>query len=229
MNTMLLLLSLAASPPEVRPHPTTPVVARRKLEDPRTSRRLLIGGGVSLGLAFSLELAGAIISTRCQSGDWCGGGVVYAWGSRDAGTRFTLLTGGTSSAYVHARVLAVPLLATGYGLTVRGAALRGRRVAVDGGTVAQRRLRARGWTLLGTGIGVYALSRLVRLGFGLGGVCQRAACVHGLDLASLAAARALMVTGSAGLAFRRGYLGGVTLGPSASGPGDVGLVVSGMF
>jgi hypothetical protein len=213
-------------PPAIAPEPTQ---RARRVSEAVAAKRLQIGGGVAFGLGFALELTGAIISTGCVAGQWCAAGASWAWGSSESPTRFTILSGGPSSTWVSARVLAIPMVSTGYGLTVRSAALRGR-VDARAGTIADsQQMRLRGWALLGSGIGLYGLSRLLRLTFAFTGACQQAACVHGFDLTTLAAARTLMVTGSAGLAYRRAQLGSLALTPSYS-PGDgFGLAVAGSF
>jgi hypothetical protein len=55
--------------------------------------------------------------------------------------------------------------------------------------------RSDAWAMLGTGIGVYLASRLTRLGFAIGGVCQLPGCLFAFDQFTLGASRALMLTG----------------------------------
>jgi hypothetical protein len=183
---------------------------------------LFIASGVVMGISFIGELTGAIISSTCKLGSVCTLGSTYAWGSDDAGTRYTLVTAGPGSAYVMSRAVSIPLVWTGEGLLLAGAHARALADARD----APRPPKRLAWALLGTGLGVYAASRVARLGFALGGVCQDPLCVYAFDQTTLGVSRGLSFSGSASLLHRR-TRARVRLGiaPAAS----FGLALTGQF
>lgn len=212
-----LSLSLALlGPPAVGAEPRpTPNYEQR-------ARRLFIASGVLGGLSLLGEATGAIISTTCELGSSCTVGFNYTWGSDEAGTRYSLITAGTGSAYVMARALSVPIVWTSEGLLLAGASARARADA-PGAARPSKRLA---WSLLGTGLGLYVASRLTRLGFALGGICQSTGCVYGFDQLTLGLSRGFASSGSALVLYRHTH-GRTQLGlsPTAS----FGLALTGRF
>jgi hypothetical protein len=214
--SLTLSLWLGISPPP----PPDPLERSPETTNENRSRRLFIASGVLMGVAFLGETTGAIMATTCSNGDVCAHGLRYVWGSDTAGTRFTMITAGPGSAYVTARLLAIPLVWTAEGLLLAGTHLRAR---IDLGSPASKRL---GWALLGTGLGIYIASRLARFGFALGGVCQDRLCAYGFDQATLGASRALSFPGSAFVLHRRTRARmQFELGPA----GTLGFGLSGQF
>uniref|UniRef100_UPI001C633A77 hypothetical protein n=1 Tax=Enhygromyxa salina TaxID=215803 RepID=UPI001C633A77 len=113
---------LLAAPPSPSAAPA-PTVESGAPPLPKRAKRQLAGGGVMLGLGFALELSGAIISTRCTLGTWdvaptgvrgCAAGFSVSVGEPNGPNRYTLVSTGTSSAYVMGRLAAAPLLIGGF-------------------------------------------------------------------------------------------------------------------
>jgi hypothetical protein len=75
-------------------------------------------------------------------------------------------------------------------------------------------------------LGLYLGSRLARLGFALGGVCQDPRCVLAFDQVTLGSSRALAFTGSAVLVYHRTQR---TVQLALAGFGLLGLGVHGRF
>jgi hypothetical protein len=168
------------------------VITIAQSHDQQRAKRRFIGGGVLLGLAFVGEMAGAGVTYSCWQEQRCKGSLSYTWGSERAGSRFTLFTAGPGNAYVGARILSAPLVLTGGALLIGGAHARAYAEPLS----TQSRLRRSAvWAMLGTGLGVYFASRLTRLGFAIGGVCQLPGCLFAFDQFTLGASRALMLTG----------------------------------
>jgi hypothetical protein len=215
--TMSLSLALLG-PPATEP---SPVILPPPNQAER-SRRLFIASGVVMGASLIGELTGAIVSSTCTLGSVCTLGSTYAWGSGDAGTRYTLITTGPGSAYVMSRAASIPLVWTGAGLLLAGAHAR----ALADARGNERPPKRLAWALLGAGLGVYAASRVARLGFALGGVCQDPLCVYAFDQTTLGVSRGLSFSGSALVLYRRTHAR-VRLGiaPAAS----FGLAVIGQF
>lgn len=218
---MQFSLSLALFSPPTEVVPTPEAVPAQRYE--QRSRRLFIASGVLMGVSLVGEMTGAIISTTCQLGSPCTVGFMYQWGSDQAGTRYTVLTSGTGSAYVLSRVASIPLVWTGAGLLLAGADARARADAQSGTDAAPKRLA---WALLGSGLGLYIGSRLVRLGFGLGGVCQAPQCLYTFDQLTLGASRGLSFSGSALVMHRRTH-SRIRLGVAPMG--SYGIALTGQF
>jgi hypothetical protein len=190
----LLIWSAFAPPPDASPpDPNTQQITAAQSRDQRQAKRRFIGSGVLLGLAFVSEMTGAGITFSCWQQQRCNGNLTYTWGN-EHGSRFTLLTAGPGSAYVGARLVSAPLVALGGGLLFAGAHSRAYGEAFPSETPIKRR---DAWAMFGTGLGVYLASRLTRLGFAIGGVCQVPGCVFAFDQTTLASSRALMLTGGA--------------------------------
>jgi hypothetical protein len=211
---------LAISPPE--PSPAQPL--QIEAPKPQKSRRLFIASGIVLGIAGIGEMAGAIVASQCTVGSSCAVGFAYAWGSPEADTRYTFVSAGIGSAYTLARVGSVPLIWTGAGLLLAGTHARALTDAANGTALAPAKPLA--WGLLGSGVGLYVLSRIARIGFAVGGVCQDPRCVYAFDQTTLGLSRGMSFSGSA-LVLRRRTLQRVRLGvaPMAS----YGLMVTGQF
>lgn len=218
--TELSLLFVFLGPPE--PNETTAALETAPKPEQR-ARRLFIASGAVMGASLLGEMAGAIVSTTCSLGSNCTVGFMYQWGSDERGTRYTLITTGTGSAYVLSRALSIPLVWTSEGLLLAGAHVQAIADASAGVKSASKRLS---WTLFGSGLGIYLGSRLARLGFALGGVCQDPRCVYAFDLSTLGVSRGLSFAGSALIMHRRTRRR-VRLGvaPMAFG----GLVLTGEF
>jgi hypothetical protein len=183
--------SASVPPPNVDASAANTITIAQSHDRQRAKRRF-IGGGVLLGLAFVGEMAGAGVTHWCWQEQRCKGSLSYTWGSERAGSRFTLFTAGPGNAYVGARILSAPLVLTGGALLLGGAHARAYGEPLS--TPSKLR-RADIWVMLGTGLGVYVASRLARLGFAVGGVCQQPGCVLAFDQFTLGASRALMLTG----------------------------------
>ncbi|PRP90629.1 hypothetical protein ENSA5_63000 [Enhygromyxa salina] len=214
---------LAAPPsPTAAPAPTVesgapppPTVESGAPPLPKRAKRQLAGGGVMLGLGFALELSGAIISTRCTLGSWdvaptgvrgCAAGFSVSVGEPNGPNRYTLVSTGTSSAYVMGRLAAAPLLIGGFTLTMVGVASAGTRAS----TWSHATKRRLAWSLFGAGLGVLVVSRVMRAVFVATGTCQEPTCVHGFDQSSLWMGRGLTFAGGGMLvqgAARRAELG----------------------
>jgi hypothetical protein len=200
-----------------------PAVARASPPElPPPTVRNFVGAGVLFGLAFATELTGTIIATRCSPGEWCARGMFLALGSNEGPNRYTMIATGPSSAYVGARVVAAPLVTAGFTLALRGAAIWGAARP----TVNDRRNRQIGRAMLGAGLGLFVVSRLLRWTFVPTGVCQTPVCVHGFDQASLWGARGLMVAGSGFSIHRRASRGPeLTMGPGPAGSRGTSVVL----
>jgi hypothetical protein len=196
LTSAFLIWSSLAPPPSDAPVPPpnldTNSITLAQSHDQQRAKRRFIGGGVLLGLAFVGEMAGAAITYSCWQDQRCNGSLSYTWGSEQAGSRFTLFTAGPGNAYVGARILSAPLVLTGGALLIGGAHARAYAEPLS----TQSKLRRSDiWAMLGTGLGVYFASRLTRLGFAIGGVCQLPGCLFAFDQFTLGASRALMLTG----------------------------------
>lgn len=134
-------------------------------------------------------------------GQPCAVSLTYVWGSQRAGTRYTLFTTGPASAYVAARVLAIPMVWVGQGLLLMSA--HDRAIVDLAAGVSLPHSRRFAWALFGSGLGLYFGSRLLRLAFALGGVCQASGCVYAWDQLTLSTSRGLAFTGSALLVYQR--------------------------
>jgi hypothetical protein len=167
----------------------------------RRARRSFIAAGVLLGLVSVAEKVAAGVAFNCSIGKPCAVGLTYAWGSQRAGTRYTLFTTGPASVYVSTRIVAIPLVWVGRGLLLLSAHDRAIVDLTAGTSLPYSRRFA--WTLFGTGLGLYLGSRLLRLGFALGGVCQSPGCVYAFDQFTLTTSRGLAFTGSALLVYQR--------------------------
>lgn len=179
-------------PPPTLDANVAPTITITQSRDQQRAKRRFIGGGVLLGLAFVGEMAGAGITYSCWQQQRCNGSLSYTWGSERAGSRFVLLTAGPGNAYVGARILAAPLVLTGSALLLGGAHAQAYGEPLS---TQPKVRRAHVWAMLGTGLGVYFASRLMRLGFAIGGVCQLPGCLFAFDQFTLGASRALMLTG----------------------------------
>jgi hypothetical protein len=196
--TIAAFIAVALACPEARAAPEpepTPVVS----ESPppthapsKRARRELVAGGVLLGLGFATELAGAIISARCEPGEWCATAIAGSIGGPEGPNRYTFVSAGPSSTYVMGRLMAAPMLVSGFTLTMVGLASMG--TPPSEWTHAKRRRVA--WSLFGSGIGVLVASRLLRVVFLSTGTCQSAMCVHGFDQTSLWVGRGLTFAGT---------------------------------
>jgi hypothetical protein len=120
------------------------------------------------------------------------------------------------------------LVWVGSGLLLGGAAVHAEQehlAGVEGSSRLSR--KGYGWALLGSGLGLYVASRLLRFGFAVGGVCQDPVCVYGVDQITLGMSRGLMLGGSGLLIHRRtGEKLRLGLGVSAVG---WGIAVDGRF
>jgi hypothetical protein len=213
---------LAAPPAPARPPPANSTALLSPRE--QRARRVFIAGGVMFGLAFAGEVAGATMSTTCKLGQPCALGLTFTWGSDSAGTRYTVFSTGTGSPYVISRVLAIPLIASGETLLLTGAHLQSQADERAGRAPPFSRRLA--WGLAGAGMSVYVVSRLMRLGFAIGGVCQDPRCVYSFDQLTLGTSRALAFPGSAMLIYLRTRTD-VRLGLAPVG--TVGLGIAGEF
>jgi hypothetical protein len=230
LATAACIAGLFATPAVHAVPPPDPTVDIPPISDPlsppprqapsKKARRELIAGGVLLGLGFATELAGAVISVRCEPGDWCSGAIAGSVGGPDGPNRYTFVSTGPSNTYVMGRMLAAPFLLSGFTLTMVG-------LASTGTPLTHTKERRIAWSLFGTGIGILVASRLLRIVFLATGTCQTAMCVHGFDQSTLWAGRGLTFAGTGLLvrgAARRHELG---FGP---GPfNSYGLSLSGRF
>jgi hypothetical protein len=190
-------ISVALAWPEVRaapePEPTPVSEAAQPTQAPsKRARRELVAGGVLLGLGFATELAGAVISAQCEPGEWCATAIAGSVGGPEGPNRYTFVSAGPSSTYVMGRLMAAPMLVSGFTLTMVGLASTG--APPSEWTHAKRRRVA--WSLFGSGIGVLVASRLLRVVFLSTGTCQSAMCVHGFDQTSLWVGRGLTFAGT---------------------------------
>jgi hypothetical protein len=167
----------------------------------RRARREFIASSVLFGVVSVAEKVTAGVALNCSIGEPCAISLTYAWGSQRAGTRYTLFTTGPASAYVATRTLAIPLVWVGQGLLLMSAHDRAIVDLARGESLPYSRRLA--WSLFGSGLGLYLGSRLLRLGFALGGVCQAPGCVYSFDQLTLSASRGLAFTGSALLVYQR--------------------------
>lgn len=221
-------LALALTPTRVFAAPPVPAATTQPVAAPtkpaaKHAKRELIAGGVLIGLGFAAEFSGAVISSRCTIDGWCSAPFSVAIGGPDGPNRYTFVSAGPSSTYVMGRLVAAPLLISGFTLTMVGIAGTGVRAS----TWTPKHKRRVAWSLFGTGFGVLVASRVMRAVFLSTGTCQDAACVHGFDQTSLWVGRGLTFAG-AGLLVqgtaRRAELG-FGAGPSHS----YGLSISGRF
>jgi hypothetical protein len=171
-------LALAA-PPDPEPRPAK-------------AKRKLAVGGTMIGLGFAAELTGSVISSTCETYGWCSTGFALTFGPPEGPTRYTLVSTGTSTAYVGGRIFSTPFLISGFTLLMVGIYESGPRAS--SWSLAQRRRVA--WSLLGTGLGVLTVSRVLRMVFLATGTCQSSLCVHGLDQSSLWVGRGLTFAGA---------------------------------
>jgi hypothetical protein len=189
-------ITAALTCPEARSAPEpelAPVSESAPTQAPsKRARRELVAGGVLLGLGFATELAGAIISARCEPGEWCAAAIAGSIGGPEGPNRYTFVSAGPSSTYVMGRLMAAPMLVSGFTLTMVGLASTG--APPSEWTHAKRRRVA--WSLFGSGIGLLVASRLLRVVFLSTGTCQSAMCVHGFDQTSLWVGRGLTFAGT---------------------------------
>jgi hypothetical protein len=190
-------VTLALAAPEVHaapePEPTLVSESPPPTQAPsKRARRELVAGGILLGLGFATELAGAVISVRCEPGEWCAAAIAGSVGGPEGPNRYTFVSTGPSSTYVMGRLMAAPFLLSGFTLTMVGLASTG--APPSEWTHAKRRRVA--WSLFGSGIGVLVVSRLLRGVFLSTGTCQTAMCVHGFDQTSLWVGRGLTFAGT---------------------------------
>jgi hypothetical protein len=204
------------------PVPTTRAAARRGSR-PKPGTAELAAGGVLLGLGFAAELGGAVVSTRCILGSPCAAGLSLTVGSTDGAANYTLISTGTSSAYVMGRLVAAPLLVGGFTLTMVGLAQRGPAAS----SWSHARKRSVAWSLFGTGLGVLVTSRILRAVFAVEGVCQDPLCVYGFDQSSLWVGRGLTFAGSGMLV--RGAARRMELGVGGGPSNGYGLSITGRF
>ena len=187
-------LALALLPTRAFAAPPVPTIESVDPPPPalnKRAKRELAAGGVLLALGFATELSGAIISTRCQPGEWCSAAVAVSIGGPDGPNRYTFVSTGPASTYVLGRLAAAPLLIGGFTLTMTGLAAMGQRPS--NWTHAHKRRVA--WSLFGSGIGVLVASRILRAAFLSTGTCQDAACVYGFDQTTLWVGRGLTFAG----------------------------------
>lgn len=191
--TPVLALLLTSSTALAAPPPSdaTPL--------PRKAKNKLKVGGAMLGLGFVAELSGAVIAATCELGSWCSTGFALTFGGAEGPNRYTLVSTGPSTPYVGARIVSAPLLISGFTLTMVGIYEAGPRPS----TWTHARRKTVAWSLLGTGLGVLTISRLLRMVFLSTQTCQQALCVHGLDQSSLWVGRGLAFAG-AGLLIQAG-------------------------
>lgn len=217
ITSLALSVWIGSSPASLPPEPLE--VAGPKPAQVR-SRRLFIASGILMGVAFVGETTGAILGTTCAFDGLCAVNLRVP-GSFDAVPLLAaMIPSGPESAYVVARMFSVPMMWTSRGLLLAGTQVRARDSHV---APASRRL---GWALLGTGFGILIGSRLARLGFAIGKICQDPLCFYGFDQATLGVSRALSLPGSAFVMHRRTRARmHLDLGP----PGTLGLGLSGQF
>jgi len=187
-------------PPEPLAESSPPLLIAPRQPELR-ARRMFIGAGTLMGIAFVGEVAGAIVSTTCKAGDPCDLQLVSDWGPEAENARYGFSTNGIGSAYVLSRGLAIPLVWSAKGLLALGA--QSRAIADRQAGVVNRIPKWLGWTLLSSGLTVWAATRLARVGFEAGGVCQDPACWYTFDLMTLGVSRGLSSSGSALLMHRR--------------------------
>jgi hypothetical protein len=202
---------LLAAPPDPEPEPS------------RASKRALVSGGVLIGLGFAAEISGTAISIGCTADQWCSAGFALTLGHPDGPNRYTMVSTGPSSTYLMGRIIATPLLISGFTLTMVGLA------SVDGrmSSWTDPRRRRLGWSLLGSGIGVLVGSTILRGAFLTTGTCQTPECVHGLDQATLWVGRGLTFAGAGILV--QGAASRVELGMGGGPSGSFGLSFDGRF
>jgi hypothetical protein len=192
-----------AAPPERTTEPTPPQRSKQ-------ATTALVSGGILIGLGFAAELSGAVISTRCSAGDWCSAGFSTVFGAPNGPNRYTLISTGPATAYIGGRLVAVPLLISGFTLTMVGLS--------RSSASSDRRRRRLGAALLGSGLGVLVSATILRGMFLSTGTCQEPSCVYGFDQTSLWIGRGLTFAGTGlvvqGAAHRMEF--GVNGGPSNS-------------
>lgn len=216
--TFALASSSARAAPEPEPIPAAESPPPKHAPSKRAKRQLATGG-VLLGLGFATEVAGAVISTRCEIGEWCAGAIAGSVGGPDGPNRYTFVSTGPSNTYVMGRLLAAPFLLSGFTLTLVGLS--------STSAYPSAKSRRVGWSLFGSGLGILVASRLLRIAFLATGTCQTAMCVHGFDQTSLWIGRGMTFAGAGLLvrgAARRHEL------CFGNGPlGSYGLSLSGRF
>jgi len=143
-------------------------------------------------LGFAAEFSGAVISVTCDTGTWCAGGFALAIGEPDGASRYTIISTGPSSTYVTGRLVAAPFLIGGFTATMVGIASLGERKS-SWSPAKQQRIA---WSLVGAGLGVIVVSRVLRLAFLSTGTCQTPLCVHGFDQSSVWIGRGLTFAGT---------------------------------
>jgi hypothetical protein len=195
--TIAAFLAVALASTEVHAAPEPEPIAVSESPPPtqapsKRAKRELVAGGVLLGLGFATELAGAVISVGCEPGEWCATAIAGTVGGPEGPNRYTFVSAGPSSTYVMGRLMAAPLLLSGFTLTMVG--LASTDAPPSEWTHAKRRRVA--WSLFGSGIGVLVASRLLRVVFLSTGTCQTAMCVHGFDQTSLWVGRGLTFAGT---------------------------------
>jgi hypothetical protein len=216
--------NLLAAPPEAASvdSPTTRAATEPAIR-PKAGTAELAAGGVLLGLGFASELGGAVISSRCVLGTSCAAGLSLTVGGSDGLADYTLISTGTSSAYVMGRMIAAPLLIGGFTLTMVGLARRGPAPS----SWPHSRKRALAWSLFGTGLGVLVASRVLRAVFAVEGVCQDPLCMYGFDQSSLWIGRGLTFAGGGMLV--QGAARRVELGVGGGPSNGYGLSITGRF
>jgi hypothetical protein len=215
-----LVCGLGSARAQAAPSAEPPVTETSSGSGPNSrGKRELVAGVTFLSLGFAAELSGAVIAVSCVPGQWCGRGFALSVGPPEGPTRYTLVSTGSSGAYIGGRIVAAPFLISGFTLAITAAS----KLATHR-QVSQRSA----WALTGVGLGMLGLSRLARILFLATGTCQSPLCAHGFDQASLWAGRTLTFTGVGLLVSKRRrqdssvMLGG---GPASS----YGLSVRGRF
>src|SRR5690606_35093398 len=155
-----IALALAAGPA----HASPPKPSKK-------SKRELIAGGVLIGLGFTMEFSGAVLSTQCKVGTWRSAAFALSLGGPEGPTRHAVASAGPSSFYVMSGLAAAPLLISGFTVALIGIASTGEHPSTW--TISRRKRIT--WGLFGSGMGVLMASRALRGVFLATGTCQAAA------------------------------------------------------